>query len=79
MNKEELKRMFQGSLTLSPDKEREVHDVIARVSGMAYKVCGTMLVNCGDCPELTTAIGRVHEGVLSFQEALLRAATREVN
>jgi hypothetical protein len=48
------------------------------VSGMAYKLCGTMLVNCKDCAELTIAVRRVHEGVLYFQEALMQAAIQEV-
>jgi len=46
---------------------------------MAYKLCGTMLVNCGYSPELTTAIRRIHEGSLCFQDALSKAATIEAN
>jgi len=79
MNKEELKSVFQGNSKLSADAEPELRETINAINGMAYKLCGTMLVNCGDCPELTTAIRRVHEGVLSFQDALLQAATRGAN
>jgi hypothetical protein len=46
---------------------------------MAYRLSGTMLVNCVDSPELSTAIRRVHEGSLCFHDALVQAATREVN
>ena len=46
---------------------------------MAYKLCGTMLVNCVDSPELTPAIRRVHEGSLCFHDALVQAAKQEEN
>jgi len=78
MNKEELKRMFEGSLNLSPEKDREILEAISGVSSMAYKLCGTMLVNCKDCAELTIAVRRVHEGLMYFQEALMQAAIQEV-
>jgi hypothetical protein len=79
MNKEELKSMFQGNSKLSADAGSELRETINAINGMAYKLCGTMLVNCRDCSELTTAIRRVHEGVSCFQEALMQAATPEVN
>lgn len=79
MTKEELKTMFQSNLNLCAEVGSEVRETINAINGTAYKLCGTMLVNCAECPELTTAIRRVHEGVLSFQEALMRAATRWVS
>jgi len=79
MNKEELRTMFQKNAERSGEAPPELQEVINAVNSMAYKLCGTMLVNCGDYPELTTAIRRVHEGALCFQDALLQAATREAN
>jgi hypothetical protein len=79
MTKDELKTMFQSNLNLCAEAGSELSETINGVNRMAYQLCGTMLVNCGDCPELTTAIRRVHEGVLSFQDALLQSATREGN
>jgi hypothetical protein len=71
--------MFQENANRSAEAQAELREVINTINSMAYKLCGTMLVNCGDCPELTTAIRRVHEGSLCFQDALLQAATREAN
>jgi hypothetical protein len=71
--------MFQENANRSAEPQAEHRDVINTINNMAYKLCGTMLVNSGDCPELTTAIRRVHEGTLCFQDALLQAATREAS
>ncbi len=79
MTKEELKTMFQSNLNLCAEVGSEVRETINAINGTAYKLCGTMLVNCGDCPELTTAIRRVHEGALCFQTALVQAAKREAD
>jgi len=79
MNKEELKAMFHDNLKLSAEAGSELRETLNVVNGIAYKLCGTMLVNCGGCPELTTAIRRVHEGAVCFQEALMLVATREAN
>lgn len=78
MTKEELRTMFQKNAERSGEVRPELREVINAINGMAYKLCGTMLVNCGDSPELTTAIRRVHEGAVSFQNALMQVATREV-
>jgi hypothetical protein len=77
MTKDELKAMFQSNLTLSGEVAPELREMIGTINGMAYKLSGTMLVNCAECPELTTAIRRVHEGVLCFQDALMQAAPTE--
>jgi hypothetical protein len=66
-------------LNLSAEAGSELRETINDVNSMAYKLCGTMLVNRGNCPELTTALRRVHEGALCFQEALMQAATLEAN
>ena len=79
MTKEDLRTMFQENAKRSAEASAELREVIDTINSMAYRLCGTMLVNCGDCPELTTAIRRVHEGSLCFQDALLQAATREAN
>jgi hypothetical protein len=79
MTKDELNSMFQENVNRSCEAPPELREAIKNINSMAYKLCGTMLVNCGDCPELTTAIRRVHEGALCFQDALLQAATREAN
>jgi|GEM_PF-5844043 len=57
---------------------QEGRPAVSGVSSMAYKLCGTMLVNSKDCAELTIAIRRVHEGLMYFQEALRQAAIQEV-
>lgn len=79
MTKEDLRTMFQENAKRLEEAPAELREVINTINSMAYKLCGTMLVNCGDSPELTTAIQRVHEGSLCFQDALLQAATREAN
>jgi hypothetical protein len=79
MTKDEVKTMFQSNFNLCAEAGSELRETINAINGMAYKLCGTMLVNCEDCPELTTAIRRVHEGAVSFQDALMQVATREVN
>lgn len=78
MTKEELRNIFQENTERSAEAPPELQEVINAVNNMAYKLCGTMLVNCGNSPELTTAIRRVHEGAVSFQNALMQVATREV-
>ena len=78
MTKEELRNIFQKNAERSGEVPPELREVINAINGMAYKLCGTMLVNCGDSPELTTAIRRVYEGAVSFQNALMQVATREV-
>jgi hypothetical protein len=79
MNKEDLRTMFQENANRSAEAPAELREVINTINSMAYKLCGTMLVNCGDSPELTTAIRRVHEGALCYQEALMQVATGEAN
>ena len=79
MTKEDLRTMFQENARRSEDTPAELREVINTINSMAYKLCGTMLVNCGDSPELTTAIRRVHEGSLSFHEALVGSAKQEAN
>jgi hypothetical protein len=74
MNKEELKTMFQENLSRSAEVPSDLRETINAINMMAYKLCGTMLVNGGDCAELTTAIRGVHEGALCFQTALVQAA-----
>ena len=74
MDKAQLKRMFLGTVTVSPPtKESEPQETVNGIGKMAYKLCGTMLVNCKPCDELTIAIRRVQEGVLYFQQALKQA------
>ena len=70
MDKTQLKQMLLGTAKLSAEKENEVQETIDGIGTMAYKLCGTMLVNCKPCDELTIAIRRVQEGVLYFQHAL---------
>jgi hypothetical protein len=77
MTKDELKAMFQSNLALPGEVAPELREMIYTINRMAYKLSGTMLVNCAECPELTTAIRRVHEGVLCFQDALMQAAPIE--
>ncbi|MGB9233491.1 MAG: hypothetical protein WCC04_03695 [Terriglobales bacterium] len=79
MTKEELRNLFQENPKRSAEAPPELQEIINAVNSMAYKLCGTMLVNCGDSPELTTAIRRIHEGSLCFQDALMQPATPEVN
>ena len=79
MTNDELKSMFQSNLNLPTEAGSDVRETVHAINSMTYKLCGTMLVNCVEGPELTTAIRRVHEGVLCFQDALLQAATREAN
>ena len=71
--------MFQENAKRSAEASAELREVIDTISSMAYRLCNTMLVNCVDSPELTTAIRRVHEGSMCFHDALVRAATREAN
>jgi hypothetical protein len=79
MTKEDLKIMFQENANRSAEAPAELREVINTINSMAYKLCGTMLVNCGGCPELTTVIRRVHEGALCFQDALLQVAKQEAS
>jgi hypothetical protein len=79
MTKDELNSMFQENANRSCEAAPELHETIKNVNSMAYKLCGTMLANCVDSPELTTAIRRVHEGSLCFHDALVQAAKREEN
>ena len=78
MTKEDLRTMFQENANRSAEAPAELREVIDTINSMAYKLCGTMLVNCVDIPELATAIRRVHEGSLCFHDALVQAAKREV-
>jgi hypothetical protein len=77
MTTEELRNMFQENTKRSAEAPPELQEVINAVNNMAYKLCGTMLVNCGDSPELTTAIDRIHEGSLCFQDALSKVVPVE--
>ena len=74
MTKEDLRTMFQENAKRSAEAPAELQEGIDTINSMAYKLCGTMLVNCGDSPELTTAIQRVHEGSLCFRDALTKLA-----
>jgi hypothetical protein len=78
MTKEDLRTMFQENAKRSAEAQAEHRDVINTINSMAYKLCGTMLVNGGDSPELATAIRQVHEASLSFQDALCNSAAAEV-
>ena len=78
MTKDELNSMFQENVNRSSEAPPELCEKIKNINSMAYKLCGTMMVNCGDCPELTTAIRQVHEASLCFQDALSNSATAEV-
>jgi len=73
MDKAQLKRMFLGTTKLSAKTESALQETVNGIGNMAYKLCGTMLVNCKPCDELTIAIRRVQEGVLYFQQALKQA------
>lgn len=77
MDKAQLKGMFLGTAKLSAEKESELHETISGVNSMAYKLCGTMLVNCKPCDELTIAIRRVQEAVLYFQQAVKQVGALE--
>jgi hypothetical protein len=79
MTKEDLRTMFQENAKRSAEAPAELREVIDTINSMAYKLCGTMLVNCVDSPELTPAIRRVHEGSLCFHDALVQAAKQEEN
>jgi 5,10-methenyltetrahydromethanopterin hydrogenase len=79
MTKENLRTMFQENAKRSEEAPAELREVINAINSMAYKLCGTMLVNCGDSSELTTAIRRIHEGSLCFQDALTKLAPEEAN
>jgi len=77
MTKDELHSMFQENVNRSCEAPTELREAIKNINSMAYKLCGTMMVNCADSPELTTAIRRVHEGSLCFYDALARAVKQE--
>jgi len=77
MTKNELNKMFQENVNRSCEAPPELCETIKNINSMAYKLCGTMLVNCADSPELTTAIRRVHEGSICFYDALVQAAKQE--
>jgi hypothetical protein len=79
MTKEDLRAIFQENAKRSEEARAELREVINTINSMAYKLCGTMMVNCADSPELTTAIRHVHEGSLRFHDALVRAAKREIS
>jgi hypothetical protein len=79
MTKDELNSMFQENVNRSSEASPELCETIKNVNSMAYKLCGTMMVNCADSPELTTAIRHVHEGSLYFHDALVRAAKPEIS
>ena len=79
MTKEDLRTMFQENAKRSAEAPAELREVMNTINSMAYKLCGTMLVNCGNSPELTTAIRRVHEGLLCFQDALSKLPPEKVN
>ena len=79
MTKEDLRTMFQENAKRSAEAPAELREVIDTINSMAYKLCGTMLVNCGDSPDLATAIRRVHEGSLCFQDALSKLPPEKVN
>jgi hypothetical protein len=79
MTKEDLRTMFQENANRSAEAPAELREVIDTINSMAYKLCGTMLVNCVDSPEVTTAIRRVHEGSLCFQGALSKLPPEKVN
>lgn len=79
MTKEDLRTMFQENANRSAEAPAGLREAIDTISSMAYKLCGTMLVNCGDSPELATAIRRVHEGSLCFHDALVQAAKQGAN
>jgi hypothetical protein len=79
MTKEDLRTMFQENAKRSAEAPAELREVIDTINSMAYRLCGTMLVNCPDSPELTTAIRRLHEASLLFQDALTRIAPQEAN
>jgi len=77
MTKEDLRTMFQENANRSAEAPAELREVIDTINSMAYKLCGTMLVNGGDSPELTTAICQVHAASLCFQDALSNSAAAE--
>jgi len=79
MTKEDLRTMFQENANRSAEAPAELREVIDTINSMAYKLCGTMLVNCGDYSELTTAIRHIHEGSLCFQDALTKLAPEEAD
>ena len=78
MTKEDLRTMFQENAKRSAEAPAELREVVDTINSMAYNLCGTMMVNCANSPELTTAIRRVHEGSLCFHDALVQAAKQEV-
>ena len=79
MTRDELNSMFQENVNRSSEAPPELCETIKNINSMAYKLCGTMMVNCADSPELSTAIRHVHEGSLCFHDALVRAAKREIS
>jgi hypothetical protein len=79
MTKDELNSMFQENVNRSGEAPPELRETIKNINSMAYKLCGTMLVNCADSPELTAAIRRIHEGSLCFHDALVQAAKQEAS
>jgi len=79
MTKDELNSMFQENANSSSEAPPELRETINSINSMAYKLCGTMMVNCADSPELATAIRRVHEGSLCFHDALVLAAKQEAS
>ena len=79
MTKDELNSMFQENVNRSSEAPPELCEKIKNINSMAYKLCGTMMVNCADSPELTSAIRHVHESSLCFHDALVRAAKPEIS
>jgi hypothetical protein len=79
MTKEDLRTMFQENANRSAEAQAELREVINAINSMAYKLCGTMLVNCGDSPELATAIRQIHAASLCFQDAFCNSGAAEVN
>jgi hypothetical protein len=79
MTKDELNSMFQENVNRSCEAPPELRETIKNINSMTYKLCGTMMVNCGDSSQLTNAIRQVHQASLCFQDALTKLAQEEVN
>jgi hypothetical protein len=79
MTKEDLRSMFQENAKRSGEAPPDLREIMDTINSVAYKLCGTMMVNCADSPELTTAIRHVHEGSLCFHDALVRSAKPEIS
>jgi hypothetical protein len=78
MTKEDLRTLFHENVNRSSEVPPELRETIKNINSMAHKLCGSMMVNCGDSPNLRRH-SSVSMGSLFFHDALVQTAKQEVN